>query len=139
MAQVGARAGLARSSVYDHLSSRDDLLAAVVADVFPDWAGQVVGSMEATDTPGAQVWAYVEVNMRLFASSEQAVARALTSVVDPTLLAEPVSRFHECLQERLVAALEAHGEPQSQPQAAISFSALSDVALESPTPRDGAR
>ena len=114
LAQVGARAGLARSSVYDYFDSREDLLAAVVADVFPDWAGQVIGSMEAAGTPGEQVWAYVEANMRLFASSEQAIARALTSVVDPTLLAEPVARFHQSLQEPLVAALRAHGEPQPQ-------------------------
>ncbi len=114
LAQVGARAGLARSSVYDYFDSRDDLLAAVVADVFPDWAGKVIGSMEAAEAPGDQVWAYVEANMRLFAGSEQAVARALTSVVDPQLLAEPVSRFHRSLQEPLVAALQAHGEPQPQ-------------------------
>jgi AcrR family transcriptional regulator len=114
LAQVGARAGLARSSVYDYFDSRDDLLAAVVADVFPDWAGQVVGAMEAADTPGEQVWAYVEANTRLFASSEQAVARALTSVVDPTVLAEPVARFHQSLQEPLVTALRAHGEPRPQ-------------------------
>lgn len=114
LAQAGARAGLARSSVYDYFDSRDDLLAAVVADVFPDWADKVLGSMEAAQTPGEQVWAYVEANMRLFASSEQAVARALTSVVDPTLLAEPVTRFHQSLQEPLVAALQAHGETQPQ-------------------------
>ena len=114
LAQVGARAGLARSSVYDYFDSRNDLLAAVVADVFPDWADQVIGSMQAADTPGEKVWAYVEANMRLFSSSEQAVARALTSVVDPTVLAEPVTRFHQSLQEPLLAALQAHGEPQPQ-------------------------
>ena len=93
LAQVGARSVLPESSVYDYFDSRNDLLAAVVADVFPDWADKVIRSMQAADTPGKQVWAYVEANMKLFASSEQAVARALTNVVDPTLLAEPVTRF----------------------------------------------
>lgn len=113
LAEVGARAGLARSSVYEYFNSRDDLLAAVVADVLPAWAGTVSESIEAAATPGEQVWAYVEANIRLFASSEQAVARALTNVVDPTILAEPMTRFHRSLQEPLVAALRAHGEPQA--------------------------
>jgi AcrR family transcriptional regulator len=119
LAQVGARAGLARSSVYEYFASREDLLAGVVADVFPDWAGQVIGAVEAAPTPGEKVWAYAEANMRLFASSEQAVARALTSVVDPALLAEPMTRFHESLQRPLVAALRTHGERQPQLMADI--------------------
>ncbi|GGM94182.1 TetR family transcriptional regulator [Terrabacter tumescens] len=137
LAQVGARAGLARSSVYDYFDSRDDLLAAVVADVFPDWAGQVTGSMEAADTPGGQVWAYVEANLTLFAGSEQAVARALTSVVDPSLLAEPVSRFHQSLQEPLVAALEAHGEAQPQLVADIIDSMVVRVSRDIWEPAPG--
>ena len=119
LAQVGARAGLARSSVYEYFASREDLLAGVVADVFPDWAGQVIGAVEAAPTPGEKVWAYAEANMRLFAGSEQAVARALTSVVDPALLAEPMTRFHASLQRPLVAALRAHGESQPQLMADI--------------------
>ncbi len=119
LAEVGVRAGLARSSVYEYFGSREDLLAGVVADVFPDWAGQVIGAVEAANSPGEQVWAYVEANMRLFASSEQAVARALTTVVDPALLADPMRRFHESLQQPLVAALRAHGERKPQLMADI--------------------
>jgi AcrR family transcriptional regulator len=124
LAQVGARANLARSSVYEYFGSRDELLAGVVGDVFPDWAGQVVRATESAATPGERVWAYVEANMRMFASSEQAVARALTSVVDPALLAEPLSQFHESLQKPLVAALRAHGEAHPQLMADIIGSML---------------
>lgn len=119
LAEVGARAGLARSSVYDYFNSREDLLAAVVADVFPDWAGKVCQAVEAADAPGEQVWAYVEANMGLFAGSEQAVARALTNVVDPSILAEPMTRFHLSLQGPLVEALRAHGERQPELMADI--------------------
>jgi AcrR family transcriptional regulator len=114
LAEVGVRAGLARSSVYDYFDSRDHLLGAVVADVFPDWASRVIGEMEAADTPGDQVWAYAEANTKLFASSEQAIARALTAVVDPTVLADPVSQFHQSLQKPLIAALSAHGEARPE-------------------------
>ena len=114
LAEVAARAGLARSSVYDYFDNRDHLLAAVVADVFPDWAARVIGEMDAADIPGEKVWAYVEANTRLFASSEQAIARALTTVVDPTVLAQPVRQFHQSLQNPLITALAAHGEARPE-------------------------
>lgn len=110
LAEVAAEAGLARSSIYQYFSSSEDLLAAVVADIFPSWAQQVIDAVEAAPTPGAQIWAYVEANVRLFASSEQAVARALTTVVEPTVLVGPMTEFHESLQQPLIASLRAHGE-----------------------------
>ena len=112
LADAGARAGLARSSVYEYFASREDLLTAVVADVFPDWADQVVSAIEQRETPGEQIWAYVEANMRLFAGAEQAVAHALATVVDPSVLAEPMARFHQSLQEPLLRALREHGEAE---------------------------
>lgn len=119
LADVGARAGLARSSVYEYFSSRDDLLAEVVADVFPAWAARITEAVETAPTPGQQVWAYVKANMELFAGSEQAVARALTNVVDPAVLAAPMTRFHQSLQKPLLTALRAHGESQPDVMADI--------------------
>ncbi|SDF97254.1 transcriptional regulator, TetR family [Lentzea fradiae] len=119
LAAVGARAGLARSSVYEYFSSRGDLLAGVVADVLPAWADRIVEAVEAAPTPGERVWAYVTANVELFAGSEQAVARALTSVVDPAVLAAPMEEFHDSLQKPLLAALRAHGEAQPEVMADI--------------------
>jgi AcrR family transcriptional regulator len=119
LADVGARTGLARSSVYEYFSSRDDLMAGVVADVFPAWATRITESVDAAPTPGERVWAYVKANMELFAGSEQAVARALTNVVDPAVLAAPMTRFHQSLREPLLAALRAHGETQPEVMADI--------------------
>ena len=134
LAEVGARAGLARSSVYDYFDSRDHLLAAVVADVFPEWAAHVLVQMERADSPGAQVWAYVEANTRLFASSEQAVARALTTVVDPDVLAEPVRQFHQSLQGPLSPALRAHGETPPELVADIIDSMVVRASRDLPPP-----
>lgn len=111
MAAVGRRAGLARSSVYQYFGSPEDLLHAVVADVFPDWAAQVQQRVRAASTPGEQVWAYVEANADLFASSEHAVAHVLSRVVDPQVLHGPMRQFHAQLQVPLREALAALGEP----------------------------
>lgn len=111
LAAVGREAGLPRSSVYQYFASRDDLLAAVVADVFPDWSRQVRDQVAAATTPGARVWAYIVANINLFASSEQAVARALSNAVDPRVLKGPMETFHAELQAPLQAALTDLGEP----------------------------
>lgn len=119
LAAAGSRAGLARSSVYQYFTSRDDLLAGVIADVFPAWARRVVEAVEAAPSPPERVWAYVEANVSLFAGSEQAIARALTTVVDPAVLAAPMQEFHRLLQEPLVAALQDYGVSQPDVMADI--------------------
>ena len=112
LAAVGRQAGLPRSSVYQYFPSKDDLLAAVVADVLPDWARQVREKVEAADTPGERVWAYVGANIELFSSSEQAIARALATAVDPQVLQGPMDVFHDELRAPLTTALEDLGEPE---------------------------
>jgi AcrR family transcriptional regulator len=119
LAAVGREAGLPRSSVYQYFDSRDDLLAAVVADVFPDWARQVHEKVAAAATPGERVWAYVVANIGLFASSEQAVARALAAAVDPQVLQGPMDAFHAELQAPLRTALTDLGEPDPDAMAEL--------------------
>jgi AcrR family transcriptional regulator len=111
LAAVGREADLPRSSVYQYFASRDDLLAAVVADVFPDWSRQVREQVAAQASPGERVWSYIVANINLFASSEQAVARALATAVDPRVLKGPMETFHAELQAPLKAALVELGEP----------------------------
>lgn len=112
LAAAGARAGLARSSVYAYFSSREDLLAAVVDEVLPQWAESVVAAMRRADTPAGEVWAYIEVNVEMFNSDEQAAAQALTKVVDPVVLAGAMKAFHDQMRAPLVEALERMGEPE---------------------------
>ena len=112
MATVGRRAGLARSSVYEYFTSSDDLMNAVIADVFPDWSRQVHERVAAAPSPGERVWAYVEANVDLFASSELAVAHALAKVVEPDVLRGPMQEFHAQLQVPLQLALAELGEPE---------------------------
>ncbi len=114
LAEVGAIAGLARSSVYQYFSSRDDLMAAVVHEVLPDWSRRVASAVDEAGTPGEKVWAYVRANVKLFHSEEQAVATALTDVVEPSVLAGPMAQFHAELQVPLLAALRAMGEPHPE-------------------------
>lgn len=112
MHAVGRRAGLARSSVYEYFASSDDLMNAVIADVFPDWSQQVHERVAAAPTAGERVWAYIEANVDLFASSELAVAHALAKVVEPDVLRGPMKQFHSQLQIPLLEALAELGDPE---------------------------
>ena len=111
LAEVGARAGLARSSVYEYVRSREGLLEAVVADIFPAWTERIGTAIADASSPGAKVWAYVESNVDFFTGSEQRVARALGAVVDPAVLHGPLQEFHRSLQGPLRDALRDLGEP----------------------------
>ena len=117
MGAVGRRAGLARSSVYQYFTSSDELLATLVAEIFPDWARHVLSRVDAATGPGERVWAYVEANLDLFASSERAVARALREVVEPHVLQGPMEEFHRRLQVPLRQALTDFGEPEPEAMA----------------------
>ncbi|MFJ9387598.1 TetR/AcrR family transcriptional regulator [Nocardioides sp. NPDC101246] len=128
LAATAERAGMARSSIYRYFSSNADLLAAIVDDVFPEWAGHVHDRVEEAGTPGEKVWAYICANLDLFTSSEQDVASALTEVADPRMLKEPMEAFHADLQKPLVAALAARGEPRPTAMAEAIESALVRVA-----------
>lgn len=136
LAATAERAGLARSSIYRYFTSAEELLVAVVADVFPEWAGLVRDRVEAARTPGEKVWAYICANIDLFSSSEQDVATALAEVADPHVLKEPMEKFHAELQGPLVAALEGHGEPHPKLMAETIESALMQVARGLGKPTD---
>lgn len=109
LADVAARADLARSSVYQYFASRQDLLDAVVEDTFPRWSRRIVAAMADAGTPGQQVLAYVEENLQLVADGEHAVARALVAVTPEDALAARSGAMHEQLRTPVIAALREHG------------------------------
>lgn len=119
MSQVARRADLARSSVYQYFPSADELLTAVVADVFPEWINGVHDRVSVAPTPGTRIWAYIEANIDLFSSPEQAVAQALSRIVSPQVLHPPMREFHLKLQVPLRQALSDLGEPEPDAMAAL--------------------
>jgi AcrR family transcriptional regulator len=143
MGTVARRAGLARTSLYQYFGSADELLAAVVGDVFPEWADRVLQHVASATEPGEQVWKYIEINLELFAGSEQSVAQALTRVVEPRVLQGPMEAFHAQLQIPLRGALVAFGEPEPDAVAehidALIVQASRELETADPTHRRTAK
>lgn len=117
MGQVGRRAGLARSSVYQYFDSVEELLAAVAAEVFPTWSASVRNAVATATTPGEKVWAYIAENFALFSSPELGVIQVLARVIAPQDLDSPMQEFHRQLQDPLRQALIDLGEPEPETMA----------------------
>lgn len=105
MAEVAALAGLARPSAYQYYKSRQDLLNALVLDVFPRWAQRVEAAMDAEPDPADRIMAYVLTNIALVAEGEHAVGNALAAVAPSDELNAQSSRMHAQLLDPLVGTL----------------------------------
>ncbi len=118
LGEVASRAGLARSSIYQYFASRDEMFAAVVADLFPAWAARVEGEMACATTPQAKVLAYIHSNLALVAKGEHAVIRGLAATA-PASLQQTSATLHDTLRTPLVQALTDAGEPDPDAMATL--------------------
>jgi AcrR family transcriptional regulator len=111
LTKVAARAGLARPSVYQYFRSPEDLLNAIVQDVFPRWSDRVAAAMDAAATPADRVLAYVRTNFDLITEGEHALATVLAEVAPGETVAEQSRAMHEQLLNPLAETLRALGVP----------------------------
>jgi AcrR family transcriptional regulator len=115
MAEVAGRAGMARPSVYQYFASRQDLLQALVRDIFPRWTEQVTRAMADAPTAADRILAYALANVDLVAEGAHAVGCALAALAPGAELDEQSTRMHRQLQEPLIQTLKALGveDPES--------------------------
>ena len=78
LADVGRRTGLARTSLYQYFGSREELMDAVIADVFPRWQERLHTAMREVEGAGAKARAYCRVSLELVAEGEHAVVSGLS-------------------------------------------------------------
>ncbi|WP_445153791.1 TetR/AcrR family transcriptional regulator [Arthrobacter sp. Hor0625] len=105
MAEVALRAGVSRPSVYQYFGSRQDLLQALVRDIFPRWTERVTGAMADAPTEADRILAYATANLDLVAEGAHAVGAALAALAPGAELDEQATRMHRQLQEPLIATL----------------------------------
>lgn len=115
MADVALRAGLSRPSVYQYFHSRQDLLQALVRDIFPRWTERVTAAMAAAPTNADRILAYATANVDLVAEGAHAVGAALAALAPGAELDEQATRMHRQLQEPLIETLTGLGisDPES--------------------------
>jgi AcrR family transcriptional regulator len=109
LAEVARRTGLARPSIYQYYSSREELLDAVIGDMFPRWSAYVTGRMASESDPGARAMTYVEANLHLVARGDHAIVSGLARAGRGETMAQQSQVLHDQLRTPLVAALAEHG------------------------------
>lgn len=109
LSQVAERAGLARTSIYQYFASKQELLQAMVRDVYPRWTQRISSAMEAAPTEADRLMAYATANVSLVAEGAHAVGSALAALAPGEELDEQAERMHREAQEPLVQTLESLG------------------------------
>ncbi len=110
-AAVGARAGLARSSVYQYFASTGALLAGVVEDAFPPATLKLQEAVAAATTPEAAVDAYVHTALELAESGAHRPVQALSGVQLPKECLTRLRELHHEQAKPLRDSLEQLGVP----------------------------
>lgn len=108
-AEVGRRAGLARSSVYQYFGSTAEIVAAVVEEAFPRANAVVAAALEGVDDPRQRIDAYVATTLRLGAEGAHRVAGALASAELPAPCARRLGELHQEQAKPLLDAVSALG------------------------------
>lgn len=114
LSQVAARAGLARTSVYQYFGSKQDLLQAMVRDIYPRWTERISAAIDAAPTEADRILAYAVANVRLVADGAHAVGSALAALAPGEELDEQATRMHREVQEPLVQTLTSLGVDSPQ-------------------------
>lgn len=128
LADVAARAGLARSSVYQYFKSADDLLMAVVDDIFPRWQTLIEEEMSGAKTPGERIVTYVYANLKLVDNGEHAIATALHKAEPAHANSERAMRMHHLIGLPLLEALEDAGVENVEVSSSLITGVLSTAA-----------
>ena len=105
MSAVGQRAGLSRSAVYQYFDSREDLLYALVADVFPRWTSRITTALAEAPTVADRILAYANANLELVDSGAHAVGSALAALAPGEQLDAQADRMHGMIQDPLTDTL----------------------------------
>jgi len=109
LAAVAARAGLARSSIYQYFRSREEMLDAVVADVVPRWSARITAAVAGAASHQDAIVAYARENLLLVAEGEHAVVAALRAEASREVLAQQSATMHATILVALVRTLEKLG------------------------------
>ncbi|WP_328916482.1 MULTISPECIES: TetR/AcrR family transcriptional regulator [unclassified Streptomyces] len=109
---LAERTGLARSSVYEYFRSRAAVVEELCAVDFPVWAAEVETAMEAEDTPGAKIEAYVRTQLTLVGDRRHRAVVAISAGELDAGAREKIRAAHGALVAMVVAALSDLGHPE---------------------------
>jgi AcrR family transcriptional regulator len=108
-ADVAGRAGLARSSVYEYFSSKDDLLVAVCRAEMPVMVERLQRAMARARSPREKVATWIRVQLSMVAAGEHRLGAIMAAVEVTGDLRSDIDGLHDDLTGPLVEALAGMG------------------------------
>ena len=104
-ADVARRAGLARSSVYEYFTSKDDLVAAVCEDVLPRWLDQLAQAMTQAGSPDGKLAAYVRTQLNMVVDGSHRLAVVVAGAPLSAAARERIAAVHARFAPNLTGVL----------------------------------
>jgi AcrR family transcriptional regulator len=111
LADVAQSTGLARSSVYDYFTSKDDLVAAVCEEVLPRWLDQLTRSMAGARTPQNKLAAYVRTQLKMVVDGSHQLAVILARAPLSAETRARVGTIHAQFAPNITEVLAELGHP----------------------------
>ncbi|MEV0158973.1 TetR/AcrR family transcriptional regulator [Nonomuraea fuscirosea] len=125
-AAVGARVGLARSSVYRYFSSTADILAQLVEDAVPRWRARLAGVTSGPGDLRGRVREFGAVTLSFVSSPDYAVLRAVVSAELPPGCRVRLDELHETMIAPLRDVLAEAGHEHPDLVAHLGWSILGE-------------
>lgn len=127
---VGARTGLARSSVYQYFGSAADLIAALVEDAFPEATASLVAACAGCADPADRLDAYSRAYLAAATDERHRALGALSQAGLPPACRERVAQLHHQQVAPLREALDGLGVPDPDQAARLVLGVLRAAAAE---------
>lgn len=105
LGQVAARAGLARTSVYQYYPSRADLLSALIDEELPAWEAHLGTAMNQFQNPRERIWAWFTANLAMFTGGHHAMGTSLGEQKDDPVVDDHSELMHARLRTLLTTEI----------------------------------
>jgi len=116
---VAARAGLARSSVYEYFGSPSALLAATVVDRMQRWTVDIAGQVSAGDTPAERIEIFVRASLDLTSKGAHRLGRVVQIADMPRECSDALVNMHCDMIAPLAVALADAGSTDADREAEL--------------------
>jgi len=119
VAAVAAKAGLARSSVYEYFESSADLVADLVIEELDYYTDRLAAAIKDATDPFEQIELWIAEGLRYVADGRHMLVKSLNTIQTPAYRKEEIALGHRKLMAPLRKALEETGV--KNPMSAAAF------------------
>ena len=127
VAAVAAKAGLARSSIYDYFASSADLVADLVLEELEYYTHRLTEAVSGTTDPYLRIELWITESLRYVADGRHMLVKSLNTINTPDERKEEIILGHRRMMAPLMASLTEIGISDSRSAGAL-LASVTDAA-----------